>query len=181
MKRGFSILMVVLFFFLAAFQVPINVSAESKVNPVKPNEGDILPGPFEEWRVEYSYLYRVDRGAWEEEGTLYCYAESCTFERTVTKCSPTAAWGQIKVPLSEIEAAVGFTIGVTDCESKTCSATCSCGKTVVLYSRYKRPIYKVVQRKYLIDQLGGEHPTDEYADAYAREEDVPECLGTCNS
>ena len=33
------------------------VSASSMERPIEPNEGDILPGPFEEWKVEHSYAY----------------------------------------------------------------------------------------------------------------------------
>ena len=39
---------------------------------------------------------------------------------------------------------------------------------------------KVVQRKYIINQLGGETPTNEYAYAYVRGESTPECLATCS-
>lgn len=158
---------------LLVFLVSVQMSIAEKA--VEPNEGDIIPGPFEEWRIEYVYLYTINYGPWEEIVTHYCYAPSCYIEREVTHCSPTSLWGSVKVPVSWIEAAVGFSIGVEDCESVTCGASCYYGQAVTLYWRYKQPIYRVVQRKYIIDSWGRENPTDEYAYAYVREEDTPEC------
>lgn len=40
---------------LLVFLVSVQLSMAGRV--VKPNEGDILPGPFEEWRVESVYLH----------------------------------------------------------------------------------------------------------------------------
>jgi len=168
------------FVVVLAALAPTNMAfAKESVAPIKPNEGDILPGPFEEWRVEYSYLYYIEYGPWEEEGTEYCGAKPCRMGISVTRCSETGVDGQVKVSIAEIEFAVGFQIGVQECKTKYCDGTCNCGEALILYSRYKRPVYKIVQRKYIIDQLGREHPTDEYAYAYAYKEDKPECLAVC--
>ena len=152
------------------------VSAErTKERPIEPNEGDILPGPFEEWKVEYSYVDHINYGPWTERITHHCYSESCTVYKEITHCSVTSLWGTIKTSISEIESELGFSIGIQDCESVGCSATCSYGQAVTLYWRYKQPVYGVVQRKYIIDQFGREHATDETVVAYARQEWTPEC------
>ncbi|RLF81648.1 hypothetical protein DRN32_00455 [Thermococci archaeon] len=166
--------------FLLVFLVGVQlVIAEKTI--VEPNEGDIIPGPFEEWRVEYVYLYTINYGPWEEIVTHYCYSQpTCYVERTVSHCSPTALWGSVKAPVSSIETELGFSIGVEDCEEVTCGATCYYGQAVTLYWRYKQPIYRVVQRKYIIDSWGREYPTDDYAYAYAREEETPECKSVSN-
>lgn len=142
---------------------------------IKPNEGDIIPGPFTEWKIVDSYVYTINYGPWVEEVRHTCYTTSCSVKKTISHCSETVLWGTVKVSKSEIKAEVGFSIGKEDCESISCSATCNYGETLVLYWRYRQPVYKIIQRKYIVDGFGREYATDEYAYAYARQEWTPEC------